>query len=236
MEAVVDIRVKLRSDFEMAAFLELRSQLADRYPNVEEGSDFELSTEWKPGTVPQSSGRVGEVSLHLFRSQDGKEIVQLRRNGFSFSRLNPYTSWEEVFTEAWRLWELYAQTAKPLEVSRLAVRYINRLLLPGTNVSLFLNPGPLLAEGWPSEIGTFLSRIVLIDRQEEIAVNVVQTLEPRLSSEQPIMPVIFDIDAFQSGSLNAEDMTIRDRFARLREMKNRIFFNGITPQAVELFR
>src|SRR5713226_3799339 len=134
VEAVIDIRVKLRSDFDMAVFLPLRTKLAVKYPQVGEGSDFQLSTEWKPGTEPRASGQVGTVRLHLLRSQDGKQVVQFRRDGFSFSRLNPYSSWEEVFAEAWSLWKLYIETAKPLGISRLAVRYINRLPLPGTDL------------------------------------------------------------------------------------------------------
>ena len=139
VEALIDIRVKLSSDFDMIAFLPLRARLADKYPQVQEVSDFQLSTEWKPGTEPRASGQVGGVRSHLLRSHDGRLVVQFRRDGFTFSRLSPYSSWEEVFSEAWLLWELYVETAKPLEVSRLAVRYINRLPLPDTLEHIYEN-------------------------------------------------------------------------------------------------
>ena len=35
VEAVIDIRVSLSPDFEMADFLPLRAKLADQYPNVQ---------------------------------------------------------------------------------------------------------------------------------------------------------------------------------------------------------
>lgn len=235
VEAVIDIRVKLPSDFDMASLRPLRPKLSDRYPQVQEGADFQLSTEWKPGTELRTSGQVGAVRLHLYRSKDGKQVVQFRRDGFSFSRLSPYSSWDEVFAEAWALWKLYVDTAKPIEISRLAVRYINRLPLPGTDLTAYMKVGPVLAEGWPPALAGFLTRLVLVDRENQVAVNVVQALEPQRDPNQSF-PLIFDIDAFQEVSLTSDDVTIPERFAKLRETKNRVFFSGLTPRAIEMFQ
>jgi len=131
---------------------------------------------------------------------------------------------------------MYVEAAKPQEVSRIAVRYINRLLLPGYDLSVYLKAGPALAEGWPTDIRAFLSRVVLLEPERDIVANVVQALEPQTAPGQSTTPVIFDIDVFQEVPLVPDDMTIPGRFARLREMKNRIFFKGITTEGIELFR
>jgi len=99
-----------------------------------------------------------------------------------------------------------------------------------------MKTGPVLAEGWPSDIGAFLSRLVLLDLENQITINIVQLLEPQTDPNQSVFPVIFDIDAFQDTALSADDVTIAERFGKLRETKNRIFFEGITSQAIELFR
>ena len=41
-----------------------------------------------------------QVDGYVFTSADGKQVVQYRLDGFTFSRLRPYTRWEEVFAEA----------------------------------------------------------------------------------------------------------------------------------------
>lgn len=238
VEAVIDIRVKLPSDFKLEVFHPLRAQMAENYPGFEEQQIIEQTIKQEPGQSAEFSTRISGIHGHRLLSKDGKNVVQLRRDGFTFSRLNPYTKWEEVFSEAWRLWGMYVGTAKPDEVSRIAVRYINRLLLPVpfTDPTKYLNAPPAVAEGWPSNMSAFVTRIVVNDPESDIAVNVSQALEPQPPGDQTHMPLIMDIDAYQNVTLSPDDVTIVERFARLREMKNRIFFNGLTAEAIELFR
>ncbi len=238
VEAVIDFRVKLASDFELDAFHPLRLKLVQEYPSFEEQQLIEQRIEQEPGQPMQFSTRVSGIHGHRLRSEDGKSIVQFRRDGYTFSRLNPYTTWEDVFTEAWRLWRMYVETAQPIEVSRLAARYINRLLfpLPFADPSKFLKAPPVVAEGWPTSMSSFLTRIVINDPENEVAINVIQAVEPQPPGEQTHLPLLFDIDAYQDVTLNADDVTIAERFAKLRQAKNRIFFSGLTDEAIELFQ
>lgn len=237
VEAVIDFRVKLPSDFKLEVFHPLRTQLAEEYPGFEEQQIIQQTIKQEPGQGPEVSTRLSGIHGHRLLSKDGKNVVQLRRDGFNFSRLNPYTQWEEVFSEAWRVWSLYAETAKPLEVSRIAVRYINRLLLPVpfSKPEEYLKAPPMTAEGWPREMSAFLSRVVMRDPESEILVNVVQALEPQALGHTNVT-LLFDIDAYEDVSLPADDVTMRARFAKLRELKNRVFFKGLTEKAIDLFR
>ncbi|MCO6459644.1 MAG: TIGR04255 family protein [Pirellulaceae bacterium] len=62
--------------------------------------------------------------------------MQSRVNGFTFSRLAPYESWEPFRHEARRQWEVYRNRLNPQGVARIAVRCINRIDLPGDSVDL----------------------------------------------------------------------------------------------------
>lgn len=238
VEAVIDFRVKLPSDFKLEVFHRLREQLVDDYPDVEEQQIIEQMIKQEPGQNTEVSTRLSGIHGLRVLSKDGRNVAQLRRDGFTFSRLNPYPKWEEVFCEAWRLWEQYAETANPVEISRIAVRYINRLLLPlpVSDPSEYLKAPPTAADGWPTKTKTFISRIVLYEPEGDISINVIQALEPQAPGEQTTVALIFDIDAYQDVSLLADDVTMKQRFARLREMKNRIFFRGLTNKAIDLFR
>src|SRR6266446_4750720 len=118
VEAVVDFRVKLPSDFKLEVFLALRQQLEKQYPRFDEQQTIEQTLRQEPGKPTEFSTRVLGIHSHRLHSEDGKNIVQLRKDGFAFSRLSPYTTWEELFSEAWRLWQMYVEAAKPQEVSQ----------------------------------------------------------------------------------------------------------------------
>lgn len=236
-EAVLDFRVKLPSDFKLDVFQPVRTELAPEYPRFEEQQIVEQMFKQEPGSAAEVSTRFSGIHGYRLLSSDGTNVVQLRRDGFTLSRLNPYTSWDEVFTEAWRLWCLYLEVAKPVEVSRVAVRYINRMLfpLPFTDPGEYLKAPPMTTEGWPKEMTSFLSRVVMYEPESDITVNVIQALEPQISPEGPVA-LIFDIDAYQDVSLQPADGTIKERFGKLRLMKNQVFFSGLTPKAIDQFR
>lgn len=236
-EAVIDFRVKLPSDFKLDAFQPLRTQLAKDYPGFEEERVIQQMIKHEPGSAAEVSTRFSGIHGYRFLSNDSKNVAQLRRDGFTFSQLNPYTRWDDVFAEAWRLWGLYIKAAKPLEVSRIAVRYINRMLfpLPFSNPEEYLKAPPMTAEGWPTEMSAFLSRVVMHEAESDVSVNVIQALEPQIPAQSGVA-LIFDIDAYEDVSLPSDDVTISERFGKLREMKNRVFFNGLTTKAIDLFR
>src|SRR5436190_21056320 len=80
----------------------------------------------------------------LFYSEDEKAVVQFRLDGFTFNKLQPYSSWEEIFPETWRLWALYQSAIGNVQITRLAVRYINRLALPSGDFGRYLTALPQL--------------------------------------------------------------------------------------------
>lgn len=237
VEAVIDFRGKLPSDFKLDAFQPLRTQLAQDYPGFEEQQIVQQTIKHEAGSAAEVSTRFSGLHGYRLLSRDGKNVVQLRRDGFTFSRLSPYTRWDEVFAEAWRLWSLYVDAAKPVEVSRIAVRYINRMLfpLPFSNPEEYLKAPPMTAEGWPTEMRAFLSRVVMYEPKSDVSVNVIQALEPQVPGQSDVA-IIFDIDAYEDLSLPRDDVTIAERFGKLRDMKNRVFFKGLTTKAIDLFR
>ena len=250
MEAIIDFRVRLAADFDIARFKALHPQLQAQYPKVEDMRLVEQQFEHTPSKEPSHSVKDHGLQGYLFRSAEGANVAQFRRNGFTFNRLRPYTSWERVFPEAARLWKLYAETCRPVDISRIAVRYINRLLIPGTppEFSEYLVAPPTLPGGPNSslaKLGTepphpfqfvsgFLSRIVINHPDSQITAAVVQALEP--PSEERYVPVILDIDVFQQNVSNLDSDALLARFERLREIKNRAFFGSITEKTLLIFK
>jgi uncharacterized protein (TIGR04255 family) len=64
-----------------------------------------LNANQPPQAVEENLGWHGLVC----QTEDQKQGVQFNRDGFIFSRLNPYQKWEQFFSEAMRLWKIYLE-------------------------------------------------------------------------------------------------------------------------------
>ena len=250
VEAMIDFRVRLPEDFDIACFKALHPQFQAEYPKVEDKKLVEHLLEQMPGKDVTHSVKDHGIHGYFFRSADDANIVQFRRDGFTFNRLKPYTSWEQVFPEATRFWKLYVETCRPIDISRIAVRYINRLMLPGPQLEFteYLAAPPALPGGetsslakfdaplaaTPQLVSGFVSRVVINDADSHITAAVVQALEP--PSEDRYIPVILDIDVFQQNVSNLSPDAVLTRFEKLRDMKNRAFFGSITNKTLEMLQ
>lgn len=235
VEAVIDWRVKLPTQFDITRLKEPKELLSRGYSPVDEQRQFEHIFQQTAGSEPQQSFRHLGVQAYRFRSTDGTRIANLKRDGFSFSRLKPYTSWDEVFNEAFELWRIYFSVAQPEEISRIAVRYINRLLIPLPIIGFadYLTAPPALPKNAPQHLSAFFAQAVVHDAEGRIAANITQAIESGPQAGK--LPILLDIDAYMNKPLEPNDDLFRNLFAELREMKNRIFFSSLTTKAVELF-
>src|SRR5258706_284033 len=235
-EAVIDLRVRLDAAFDVARLKILQEGFRQEYPEVEE----QTLIQQRFGPVGAAEPRVEVQNLGLlgyfFKSADGKNIVQFRKDGFSFNRLHPYTSWGEVFPEAWRLWKIYATGSTPLELSRISVRYINPIPFPRPRIEYahYLTAAPSIPIGAPRHVAAFASRLVLVDPQYRRDANVVQAMEP--PNDPTVLNVVLDIDAYEQDIADTSEESLIRRFEGLRNLKNQIFFGSLTPKALDLFR
>ncbi len=163
---------------------------------------------------------------------DKLQIVQARLDGFTFSRLTPYETWERLRDEARRLWAVYAQLVQPVEVTRVAVRYINRLELPlpFDDFRQWIRTVPEIAPDLPQRLAGYFLRLNLPYpvNGRYVFVNVTQKLDSERSGQ--FVPMIFDIDAFAPESFDPTDPIIWDRFEELRQVKNTVFFQSLTEE------
>jgi len=176
-----------------------------------------------------SSTSIG-IRLH---STDERYVALLSIEGFTFSRLEPYQSWEDLLREARPLWDGYVQCLGPGSITRIATRYINNLRLPSADLEQFLVMLPRIPEGLPEAMSGFLQRYVLHDSEAEATVLLTQAL-PEASPGPPV-PVILDIDVFRPMRFPIHEEATWQYLERLRVLKNRVFFKCLTERAVELY-
>lgn len=207
----------------------------DRFPLSEERRTHETRVALLAGQVPKATTRdLGPQGVWL-RTADGREIAQFRLDGFTFSRLNPYTSWEDILPKALEVWTLYSKLLEPEVVTRVAVRYINHIPLAEGPVDLdrLIVTGPRTPEGVPDVLGQFSSRILLAHPELKLHATVTQSLEPGVLSANPTL--LLDIDAFKLGDFEVASAALIPHLEALRVYKNQIFFGSLTDDFAKTF-
>src|SRR5471030_1465916 len=128
-EAVIDFQCRTTAKMTSELVKQLHQETKYRGRH-EEMRNVQVSVAAVVGKIPTT--RMDDLGLlgGRFFSDENKFVVQMRSNGMTFSRLPPYTEWDSVFAEVSRLWEIQRAFLNVEEVSRIAVRFINRLVYP----------------------------------------------------------------------------------------------------------
>ncbi len=90
----------------------LYPKVSDHYPEKRIQKMFETKVgsfgpvEGMPSAETKDRGVVG----FQFWAKDLKQVCRFGLDGFSFSRLRPYSDWDSSFPEAMRLWSIYTKS------------------------------------------------------------------------------------------------------------------------------
>lgn len=232
-EALLDIQVETPEGLTPLALVRCQDPVRDEYP-TQRGlkaafAHLEFGQELSASTRSQDLG-------YAFVSDDGKQLFQVRTSGFTANRLAPYSSWKDFSNEARRLWKIYLETAKPRRVTRIALRYINRIDIPQPVAELkdYFNTLPDVAPKLPQSIAGFFMQIMLPLPDAKAMVNIVETLvEPPVPG---VISVLLDLDLFRTAELPNTEEGLWDVFEILRVHKNEVFRACITEKTEEMIR
>lgn len=232
-EALLDIRTRLPASVDLRLLATFQEAIKDRYPERHERTALQASIEFKPGEASISSK--GGADGFLFRSADGRQIVQTRLDGFTFNRLKPYDQWSTFRDEAKGLWARYVELTDPQAASRVALRYINRIEvpLPMRDFKDYILTVPDIAPKLPQGLAGFLMRLVIPHNTSKAVAIITETME---NPEKDVLPLILDIDVFIESPFDPSDESLWEAMESLRDFKNELFFYSLTQKAKELFQ
>jgi len=233
-EAIIDIRVELAAGSEAARLREAESLLRDGY--VLDGEQHRVVGTLGVSDDPAWTFEQGESALsgYTFRSHDERFVAQLNVEGIVVSRLQSYTSWEELAEETARLWSAYVGLVSPVRILRLGTRYLNTIGAPASYLDLreYFTTLPSVPAGIPTVAADLLVRMVLHEEEPPYSVIVTQFLE---QGENEAVRVILDIDAFSRETYEMDEGAMWAVLTGLRDLKNRVFFGSITEKTLGLF-
>lgn len=227
-EAILELQCVVPSDVS----LEQLAHVADPAQFSPSGTAVMVTGRVTVGPQGIQGDTSGEAIGHLLRRADGLRIIQSRLNGFAYSALAPYDRWETFSAEAWEHWNNYRQVAKPIKVTRIGVRYVNRIDIPdpGIEIKDYLRTAVDVSPYLPQSIaGYFLQVVVPLSRFNAIA-TIVSTIVPPPTENQTSL--VIDIDTWRSVDISLVDTggdeEITSALGTLRQAKNYAFEACIT--------
>ncbi|MBI3527636.1 MAG: TIGR04255 family protein [Betaproteobacteria bacterium] len=235
VEAVIDIQVRYPDHLEFPVVTECADAFAAKFARREPLQFFTVGLKNEDGHIESMPSTQGQTGWKLFTAENDR-ILQIQRKSFTYSHLPPYTRWEIFKQEAMPLWAKFVELCKPEQITRVAVRYINRLMLPAGPIDLshYLRVVPEVPDSVGPISGVFMQILI---PQPSLGPNVHSTVSvaSQASPDPRSQAFVLDIDVFQTGvELSSGDATIWTLLDGLRDKKNELFETCLTDKMREL--
>lgn len=189
---------------------------------------------------PDGSSNSSEIGWYGLRCEtsDKLNVAQLTRDGVIFSRLKPYEHWESFISEALRTWRVFSRIAKPAQIDRLAVRFINVVSpVQLTQLDQCLNKYPQSLETIGLPLTEFLHQSKHSVPGFPLGVSLIQTIQPPVDIESNDYGLILDIEVFTNHTIESNnDRTQMERLEQMRWIKDKVFFSLIREDVIQSFK
>ena len=231
VEAMIDIRVAPQPEKTALDLADGFRHLHEDYPHREslfEGGMF----------FSEESPPFGWNEGVRYTSKDDQRVFQARTDGFTVSVLPEiYTCWADLRDEARRLWNVYVEVQEPQEITRVALRYVNRFELPDNRpLSEFLTLHPNFSPQLGAK-NAFQLRMQFPQPDLEATLLLTQqTIAPDRAGKS--RSILLDIDLFRDKipwKIEHDD-AIWEFIEELRNRKNVIFESCITDETRRLIQ
>ena len=238
IEAVVDIDCDLPTNFDLAQ-VEKRATIsfAENYPILEKRNRFEAEFKSDGSGGPQQATQKVGLQTLMFYANDRRQLVQFRDQGFSFNRLEPYSSLDDYLLEIEDAWSKYCELVFPIRSRLIRLRYVNRFMLNFDEAMLgideYLSSPPQTADPNRLAMTGFLNQYSAVEPATGNQTFTVITMEPPNGNK---VPIIFDNMVASQSFFEPNDWPgIRDNILELRELKNYVFERTLTQKCRNLF-
>lgn len=237
-EAIIDIQIDELSEELLPKLKECGTEFESLYPKAETQYVGMISMKFSDADMTSEQNK--QVRGYIFKSSDENRCVQLRRDGFTFNLLKPdptaaWAGWQVLREESRRVWDKYVQSTSTVEIKRLAVRYINQIVIPEGEIELldYFTEPPRIPDGLPQRLNHYFSRIVVNNHDPNAFIIITQAPAPQQYQSQPTFTL--DIDVIRERRIPLANFDLWGTLDRFRELKNTVFEANLRPKAKKLF-
>lgn len=243
IEATISLGIVPPTTLTAESLSRIHNFIKERYPNVAEeyfyAGEVSVSAIGEPPEHEDTHGLIG----YSFSDSNQQRTLRVTLDGFDFSVGQPYDRWQSFRDEALELWEIFKEVSSAMEISRVALRYINRIDIPNTGLAKLEDYFKIyleIPEDWPG--GTSLTNFFVQFRapQPDLGCDLVVNHAPAPPPESNMVSVMLDFDLFRElydrPLQISEDVEAWQLLEKLRERKNDVFNASLTEEAKELIR
>lgn len=238
VEAVIDIRARSTATLNEETLRPRIEAALSGYQFLDSHQELQHEIKLEDGQASSQVIRFDWKGLR-FQSDDKKHIAQFNRDGFVFSRLEPYQDWPQLHSEAMKLWQVYLELANPVAIDRLGLRFINRIQLPigESQFEGYMNSAPQPPQGLDLPFAGFMHQDTFMVLNQPYVINIVKTIQPPAVDERSGAALILDIDVLTTQGYELDGGAELSRhLLEMRWLKNKVFFGSITDSALALFK
>lgn len=229
---IAEAIVEIRCDLPDGVGLEELAAVVDQteFPKSEKAMEVEGRFDLTQDGSFSSRANARQVG-HVFRRADGKVAVNARTDRFVLSWLAPYERWESFVAEAERYWLRYRTVARPTTVTRLGVRFVNRIAVPSPQIEIkdYLRVAVEVPAYLPQGISSYFLQVNVPMVDLGTNATITSTL---LAPTEGTTSLLLDIDAWEETQIDLADdeeaASIQEHLEGLRRTKNYVFEACIT--------
>lgn len=246
IEAIIEIRANSKGeDWNHIEEIEgFTPHLESLYPNQD--LRFTYKSELNVGVAGPTTGLSSEIDAIRYKSEDGKDLVLLLKDGIVISRLALYEGWDDLQDKWKKSWSTYCKVKKPKQISRLGVRFINKIDIPSDGLidlrEYFTSESflPIASEKKFYSV----SHTCLFERDSKTSGGSVicryQARSDESNTDSTHASFIIDIDVYKPEPFGSQSdfqqLQLVEVLSELRDIKNEIFFESLTDKCKEMYK
>lgn len=231
--AILQIQFELPEDYDVKNFLTNEKALKVELPFKQNDFSGNINIPSIPVVGISTAQISSSISGYSFFNKETQRIVSINKNSFTYSSEAKYEGWEGFKNEGLKYFSLFSDILSSIELTRLSVRFINKINLPlDENLLNYFKITISAQEGavkYPSDFFSLKFRSSIPGTK--ISTNLGLSLEER---NHESLGYVFDIDVLDHEIRKYDLDKISESFDNLREVKNDIFFSCITEKTVSM--
>lgn len=207
------------------------------HPDPQELQQVNMQFSAKSGEQPRQDTMSAQILGWIFRSETEHIAHQVRRDGYTFSRLKPYEDWESFEMAAKENWQKVSEILEPAPLHSVAARFINLLEIPTAKFKWkrYFTTQPPCPAGLKWQFQGFVQQAVYAVPDSECTVQV--TFSPSFSAAPKETSIfMLDIDVSLKQSLPSSGKSVDEVLDEMHLRKNQAFFGMLTKEAIALYR
>ena len=138
--------------------------IKDQFSNKSQLKQFGI--ELNVGSSERAAKFLEKNDRIQFRKPDGSQIIQLAQDLLVINQLKPYMHFEDWFPVVKDKFSLYSKCAKPKQIEKIGIRYINRIVVPKAAFKMedYFNCYPQLPSALGDTHGPFMIRLQTVTK------------------------------------------------------------------------